>query len=445
MPTGSVGALLLGERVCLNTARRRHPHTPLGHHAHRALVFSLFLSRRLATIAANRAQLLELGLTPLARAPPAPKRAAPPKPKKVFAPSASLATPSPSPERASPRSGGRTSSRVQILAALREGREKEAEEARARRAEWNGFGEGALDREEREVAAEGEILARLDRRNRPSTKIFGHQRNTHVGQWTAGRMEMSQLGIHGPPVGGISGNEHVGCWSIALSGGYESDIDLGYSFTYTGSGGRDLSGTKAQPKNLRTAPQTRDQEFTSLNLALKRSAETGKPVRVIRGFKNPSPFAPATGYSYSGLYVCRKAWMGVGATGFKVCQYAFVRMPGQPPLPVQAGREAEARELLGELAPLAEEAETNAVAQAEEVAVVSEEAEEAAVAVSLVGKAGAEVPPTPAVSVLSEEAPAATPTRKRKADAAGAEEGVAAAGAVVPEGVRRSTRRRSML
>lgn len=339
---------------------------------------------------------------------------------------------------------------------MKEGREKEAEEARARRAEWNGFGEAALDREEREVAAEGAILARLDRSNRPSPKIFGHQRNTHVGLWAAGRMEMSQLGVHGPPVGGISGNEHVGCWSIALSGGFDDDVDLGYSFTYTGSGGRDLSGTKAQPKNLRTAPQSRDQEFTSLNLALKRSAETGKPVRVIRGFKNPSPFAPATGYSYSGLYVCRKAWMGVGQAGFKVCRYAFVRMPGQPPLPVQEGREAEARELVGELAPLAEEAEENAEGEScqvgdeeeKEVTVAAEgteEAEEAKVGkvtAGLTAKARTELPPTPPASVGTtalEQEGLADPTRKRKA--AELEEG-AEASTGVPEGVRRSSRRR---
>ena len=39
-----------------------------------------------------------------------------------------------------------------------------------------------------------------------------------------------------PTVAGIHGNESVGCYSIALSGDYEDDIDLGESFTYTGSG-----------------------------------------------------------------------------------------------------------------------------------------------------------------------------------------------------------------
>jgi E3 ubiquitin-protein ligase UHRF1 len=100
-------------------------------------------------------------------------------------------------------------------------------------------------------------------------------------------------------VAGISGNEKEGCWSIALSGGYEDDVDEGYGFTYTGSGGRDLKGTKANPKNLRTAPQSADQTLTGLNLALKVSCDTGNPVRVIRGFKGHSKWAPSEGYRYS--------------------------------------------------------------------------------------------------------------------------------------------------
>ncbi|CAG8494382.1 19535_t:CDS:2 [Racocetra fulgida] len=55
---------------------------------------------------------------------------------------------------------------------------------------------------------------------------------------------------------------------------------IGEAFTYTGSGGRDLKGTKNNPKNLRTAPQ--DQELVAGNLALKISCETKRPIRVIR-------------------------------------------------------------------------------------------------------------------------------------------------------------------
>lgn len=61
------------------------------------------------------------------------------------------------------------------------------------------------------------------------------------------------------------------------------DVDLGYVLTYTGCGGRDLKGSKDAPKNLRTAPQSSDQTFDNpLNRALQVSAETQKPVRIVR-------------------------------------------------------------------------------------------------------------------------------------------------------------------
>ena len=72
---------------------------------------------------------------------------------------------------------------------------------------------------------------------------------------------------------------------------------------------------------LRTAPQSCDQTFEnnfnaslkvhsfSLNTPfqltnglLKRSCETKKPIRVIRGYKLDSVYGPAEGYRYDGLY-----------------------------------------------------------------------------------------------------------------------------------------------
>jgi len=132
--------------------------------------------------------------------------------------------------------------------------------------------------------------------DRPNPKTFGAIPGVENGIWWATRMEASRDGCHAPTVAGISGNEKEGCWSIALSGGYEDDVDEGYCFTYTGSGGRDLKGTKDKPKNLRTAPQSADQTLTGLNLALKVSCDTANPVRVIRGFKGQSKWAPSEGY-----------------------------------------------------------------------------------------------------------------------------------------------------
>ncbi|KAF8591869.1 hypothetical protein K439DRAFT_1626377 [Ramaria rubella] len=167
-------------------------------------------------------------------------------------------------------------------------------------------------------------------------KKFGSIPGVEVGTWWESRAECSTDAIHAPFVAGIAGSAVDGAYSVALSGGYDDDVDLGYAFTYTGSGGRDLKGTKANPKNLRTAPQSCDQTFDNpMNAALKRSAETKKPVRVIRGFKLRSPYAPESGYRYDGLYTVEKAWLerGLNKQGYKVCKYAFKRMDGQPPLP----------------------------------------------------------------------------------------------------------------
>ncbi|KAJ7706143.1 PUA-like domain-containing protein [Mycena rosella] len=164
---------------------------------------------------------------------------------------------------------------------------------------------------------------------------FGSIPGVEVGTWWESREGCSADAIHAPWVAGISGGALEGAYSVALSGGYPEDVDLGYAFTYTGSGGRELKGTKANPKNLRTAAQSYDQDFS------KTSSETGKPVRVIRGFKLDSPYAPYEGYRYDGLYKVEKAWQEKGMQGFLVCKFAFKRLPNQPALPRRADDAAE--------------------------------------------------------------------------------------------------------
>ncbi|GBN86480.1 E3 ubiquitin-protein ligase UHRF1 [Araneus ventricosus] len=136
-----------------------------------------------------------------------------------------------------------------------------------------------------------------------------------------------------PPVSGIHGNPAVGCYSLALSGGYEDDVDLGDSFIYTGEGGRDLRGTKTNPKNLRTAPQSKDQLLEKGNLALARNVESGLPVRVLRGYKLRSNYAPEEGYRYDGLYKVVKYYMTTGLSGFKVYKFHLERIKEQAPAP----------------------------------------------------------------------------------------------------------------
>ena len=72
-------------------------------------------------------------------------------------------------------------------------------------------------------------------------------------------VQVSESGVHRPHVAGIHGREDEGAYSIVLSGGYDDDVDNGEEFTYSGSGGRDLSGNK------RTAKQSMDQKLTAMN------------------------------------------------------------------------------------------------------------------------------------------------------------------------------------
>lgn len=162
--------------------------------------------------------------------------------------------------------------------------------------------------------------------------VYGAIEGVDVGTTWMMRLDCSRDGIHRPTVAGIHGGPE-GAYSIALSGGYDDNIDLGEGFTYTGEGGRDLKGTKANPKNLRTAPQSKDQTLTRGNLALSRNVETKHPVRVIRGYKLDSPFAPEDGYRYDGLYSVEKSWFTTGLSGFGVWKFALKRCPNQAPPP----------------------------------------------------------------------------------------------------------------
>jgi len=72
-------------------------------------------------------------------------------------------------------------------------------------------------------------------------------------------------------------------------------------------------------------------------MALKVSCTTRKPVRVVRGFKSDSDWAPADGYRYDGLYTIEKAWREKGKAGYLVCKYVFKRLPDQPPIPRREG------------------------------------------------------------------------------------------------------------
>ncbi|XP_054573464.1 E3 ubiquitin-protein ligase UHRF1 [Eptesicus fuscus] len=162
-----------------------------------------------------------------------------------------------------------------------------------------------------------------------------------VGTMWRFRVQVSESGVHRPHVAGIHGRSNDGAYSLVLSGGYEDDVDNGESFTYTGSGGRDLSGNK------RTAEQSCDQKLTNTNRALalncsapineRKGAEakdwrSGKPVRVVRNVKGRkhSKYAPTEGNRYDGIYKVVRYWPEKGKSGFLVWRYLLRRDDDEP-------------------------------------------------------------------------------------------------------------------
>ncbi|KAJ3361428.1 hypothetical protein GGF32_007352 [Allomyces javanicus] len=161
--------------------------------------------------------------------------------------------------------------------------------------------------------------------------IFGAIPNVPVGSLFRFRQDAGYAGVHRPTVAGIHGSAKDGCYSIAVNGGYPEDVDTGDTITFTGSGGRDLRGTPGNQKNLRTAPQTFDMPLNDTNASLVKSKETGKPIRVIRGYKSGFEFAPQHCYRYDGLYQCTDWTREPGSTGYLVYRFTLERLEGQTP------------------------------------------------------------------------------------------------------------------
>lgn len=179
---------------------------------------------------------------------------------------------------------------------------------------------------------------------------FGPIPGIEVGTMWKFRVQVSESGVHRPHVAGIHGREDDGAYSIVLSGGYEDDVDDGDEFTYTGSGGRDLSGNK------RTAEQSCDQVLTRMNKALAKNCSApidskkggdagrdwkkGKPVRVVRNCKGRkhSEYAPEEGNRYDGIYKIVRYWPDKGQSGFIVWRYLLRRDDPIPAPWTKAGK-----------------------------------------------------------------------------------------------------------
>lgn len=136
------------------------------------------------------------------------------------------------------------------------------------------------------------------------TRQFGHIGSYRPGDLFANRLALSAAGLHRPTRAGISGTQQDGSDSIVLSDVYEDDQFTDDEILYTGHGGRDP----------RTGKQVTDQVLSDRNLALVKSQETGKPVRVLRKIGHEG----GTVFRYEGLfrvaayeYTCGKSGYGI--------------------------------------------------------------------------------------------------------------------------------------
>ncbi|KAJ7769398.1 PUA-like domain-containing protein [Mycena metata] len=155
---------------------------------------------------------------------------------------------------------------------------------------------------------------------------YGAPKGVPIGKSWESRQECSEAGVHAPLMAGISGSKD-GAFSIVMSGMYEDAVDEGDTFVYIGTGGKRDSAFGS------SGPQVADQSMDHPhNKALAKSYMNGRHVRVVRGPNHASPWAPLNGYRYDGLYTVTEVWEDKGRSGFKVCKFRFVRLPGQPPL-----------------------------------------------------------------------------------------------------------------
>ena len=141
---------------------------------------------------------------------------------------------------------------------------------------------------------------------------FGELPGIKVGDLFKDREELSESGLHKPPMAGIWGSQEVGAYSIVLSGGYEDDIDQLDYILYTGQGGQDVTGGK----------QVKDQEFTRGNKALGINLEEHLPVRVTRGYQ--VDYGPENGYRYDGIYYVQNLYKEKGKSGFYIYRFELI-------------------------------------------------------------------------------------------------------------------------
>ena len=167
--------------------------------------------------------------------------------------------------------------------------------------------------------------------------FFGELPENPVGTTYESREAAKIAGVHQVGVQGIAGNRHVGCVSIVLNGGYNTDEDYGHEVFYTGAGGQD-----PQNRKRHVADQNLD---ASDNAALVTSEQTGEPIRIIRGWKGDPDQSPSLGYRYDGLYKVIKHYPVQPDDGFRRWIFHLVQLEASQAAEYLPAENAEANAL----------------------------------------------------------------------------------------------------
>uniref|UniRef100_A0A0G4HKA9 SET domain-containing protein n=1 Tax=Chromera velia CCMP2878 TaxID=1169474 RepID=A0A0G4HKA9_9ALVE len=176
------------------------------------------------------------------------------------------------------------------------------------------------------------MLARIDHDSVIPKKIGHPPFPIPLGSRFLFKTHLSVMGLHSQEMCGIANHPEVGAQAIVMNGGYDDDDDLGDRFIYCGMGKSD------------------QQSLTAGNKALMDSWQRGLPVRVLRGYKGHSQFAPSWGFRYDGLYVIAEMFMdtsgeeGVG----RVWKCLFKKVPPQANLKRLTGVSDEGRKDIDE-------------------------------------------------------------------------------------------------
>ncbi|KAK0430692.1 hypothetical protein EV421DRAFT_1743777 [Armillaria borealis] len=143
-----------------------------------------------------------------------------------------------------------------------------------------------------------------------------------VGTRYMDRTSALEAGVHGSLRRGIYSYKGS-ARSVVLSDGYEEfNKDKGDRIRLCGESGWSKDGKM----------QVKHQKYTHGNRALQKAMESDQPVRVIRGYRLHSKYAPNNGFCYDGLYKVTACYQKWDENGYKIILFKLERIPGQLPI-----------------------------------------------------------------------------------------------------------------